>query len=268
MAVRDEIREQIKKTQNMTPKQKLGYFWEYYKMHTIIVIVAIAFIITVVRSIMNNKDFCFYSVMMNVYDLNSTAIGEDFAEYAQLDTENYECYIDTTTTLSYRTMTEYDMATAQKMMALVQTKDLDVITANSEIYGNYAANGIFADLRTVLSAEEIERYQDHFYYIDATVLDDEYELEESTGDSTISLEEEAEMTDEDITAEAETHRHPENMEDPMPVGIFINDSALATSTSCYVGTDAIAGIVVNTQRLDTARTFLDYLWNETLEVTE
>ena len=69
---------------------------------------------------------------------------------------------------------------------------------------------------------------------------------------------------EDITAEAETHRHPETMEDPIPVGIFLDESPLVRKTGCYGDPVPIYGISVTSQRPDTAKEYLAYLWDETI----
>ena len=37
----DEIREQQRKMKDMTWKERFAYYWEYYKVHTIVTIVAI-----------------------------------------------------------------------------------------------------------------------------------------------------------------------------------------------------------------------------------
>ena len=41
MAMRDEVREQQNKLKGKTFKEKLNYFWDYYKVHTIALVFAI-----------------------------------------------------------------------------------------------------------------------------------------------------------------------------------------------------------------------------------
>ena len=40
----DEIRQQQMKTKEMSTKGKLEYFWDYYKVHTIVAILVIFFV--------------------------------------------------------------------------------------------------------------------------------------------------------------------------------------------------------------------------------
>ena len=55
MAVRDEIREQRQKLKGQGFKAHWDYFWEYYKIHTIVAVCALIFIITIVRDITGKK---------------------------------------------------------------------------------------------------------------------------------------------------------------------------------------------------------------------
>ncbi len=56
---------------------------------------------------------------------------------------------------------------------------------------------------------------------------------------------------------------PELMEDPRPVGIYIDD-AEAFLSNYYVGDGdgAVIGLLVNSQHIDTSKTFLEYLFRK------
>ena len=151
----DEIRQQQMKTKEMSAKGKLEYFWDYYKVHTIVAILVIFFAAMFIRDVATAKDYNFYSILFNARQLSGDGLESAFSEYAGLDTENYECYIDASTGLSLTSFTEYDMATVQKLMATIQIGDLDTVVFNSELFNNYAGNEMFLDLRTVLSEEEL-----------------------------------------------------------------------------------------------------------------
>ena len=57
MAVRDEIREQRQKLKGQGFKAHCEYFWEYYKIHTIVAVVAIILLVTFIRDIANRKPY-------------------------------------------------------------------------------------------------------------------------------------------------------------------------------------------------------------------
>ena len=59
--------------------------------------------------------------MLNAPSLDGDAMEASFGEYAGLDMENYDCFIDTMSTLANQNQTQYDIATFQRMVALVQS---------------------------------------------------------------------------------------------------------------------------------------------------
>lgn len=263
--VSDEIREQHQKTKNMTFKERLAYFWYYYKIHTIAVIAILIFGGMLIHDITSSKDYCFYGVMLNSILLSEDKLETTFAEYADLDTQTYDCTIDTSSTLSYDTMTEFDMATAQRLIALVQTKDLDAVVFDSVIYNNYASNGMFLDLRDFLTEQELSAYEGRIYYVDQAEIDaaDEDANYENAG--LISDQEGAALTQEDVQAEADSHKDPQSMKDPIPVGIFMKDSPFAVKSNAYGDKEPVFGVSATTLRLDTARKYLEFLWDDNVD---
>lgn len=263
--VQDEIREQQQKLKGKSLKEKLQYFWYYYKVHTIVIICVVVFLVTMLHDILSAKDYIFYGITLNAVDLSGDSMEQAFGEYAGLDLETYECFIDTDSTLSYRTATQYDMATSQKLIALVQTKDLDVMVFDSEIYNNYANNGMAADLTTLYTPEELQKYEGRLYYVDKAQIDRADEDPGYKNEALAFLDGDEEVTNDDILREAETHRHPENMEDPIPVGIFLEDSPFVQKTGAYDILKPVFGISSTTTRPETAKKFLEFLWDDRID---
>lgn len=258
VSVSSEIREEQKLAlKDMSFKQKLLYFWDYYKIHTLVVILVAAATFGIVRDIANSKDYIFYATMLNAFQLDSTAVSDDFAAYAGLDTENYNCYIDTTSTLDMENLSEYDMATTQMIMALVQTGDLDVMVTDDKIFTNYAGGEMFMDLRMAFTEEELAPYRDYLYYVDAAAIAAANEAPPSASMETVTL------SSEEQAAVTESHRHPENMTDPVPVGIFVSDAAFVKSTSSYPLGASVYGIMATSGKVENAKAYLEYLWNTT-----
>ena len=85
MAVMDEFKEEREALKNGTPKQKLAYFWYYYKWHVIIALVVIIMIVSFVKQLTDRKDPAFYAVMLNASLLDQMTSEQpdfvtDFAE--------------------------------------------------------------------------------------------------------------------------------------------------------------------------------------------
>ena len=72
----DEIRQQQMKTKEMSAKGKLEYFWDYYKVHTIVAILVIFFAAMFIRDIVTAKDYNFYSILFNARQLSGDSLAE------------------------------------------------------------------------------------------------------------------------------------------------------------------------------------------------
>ena len=263
--VNDEIHEQHLKLKDMPLKEKLRYFWDYYRIHAFVVLLVIVLGITLVHDVTSAKEYNFYGIMLNSFFLSGEKMESAFAEYADLDTNEYNCYIDTDSALSYAKMEELDMATVQRLMALIQTKDLDALIFDSVVFNNYANNEFFLDLNTVFSEEELKQYEGYIYYVDYSEIQASNEDMDYVNKNQISPEAAKAMTLEDIKNEAEKHRHPEDMEQPVPVGIFLDESPFARKTGSYGQTVPVFGFATTTTRVDTCKKYLEFLLDESVD---
>lgn len=266
----DEIRQQHKKAKDMSFKEKWNYFWYYYKIHTIVAIVAAALVFVFIHDLATAKDTSFYGIMLNAYALDGNALESSFSEYAELDTENYECFIDTSTVLSYQSQTGMDYSTFQKLAAMMQTKELDAVIADGQVFYSFSFNGMFMNLEELLSPEELDKYkaENRVYYLDYAEVRRAEESEENDPAVTADSESHRASTTEEMADEANAHRYPENMEEPVPVGIFVDESPLAVRTNIYTPLVPIYGVPVTTQRAETAKKYLDYMWDENIAFEE
>lgn len=264
MSVVEEIREQQKKAlKDMNTKEKLAYFWDYYKIHTFVVIAVIAFAATFIYQYATNRDYGFYAAVINADTTALTEVnpwGSEFEEYAGIDTEEYQAYIDTSIALSDNDSTQYSMSSTEKLLAMVQTGIVDVIVADTAVFENYAQYEYFMNLEEVLPAEVYEKYKDCLYYTDAATFD--------TGDDDTYYSQD-ELPDPDTYVI--NHRDPSTMEKPVAVGICLPESNKLMQTGCYdylssMGTtyqgypsEAVLGIPVTSTKLDTVLKFLEFM---------
>ncbi|MDE6816548.1 MAG: hypothetical protein K2P71_11060 [Lachnospiraceae bacterium] len=294
--VHDEIKQQHMKTKDMSAKGRFEYFWYYYKVHTLVAVCVIIFGGSLIHDILTAKDYGFYGVMLNASLLDSEAMEASFGEYAQLDLNEYDCMIDTQSQLSYHSQNSYDFATYQKLVAQLQTHELDVLVADAEVFRNFATNEMFMDLREFMSPEELAKYEDRIYYVDmeavrkaAEAADNVLNEEESTADDAApqdasGTQEAEELSPDEAEAainpfgrnidydeiyrlaaeEAKTHRHPEEMAEPVPVGIFLDESPFTEKTGSYGKMVPVYAVVVTSEKADTAVKYLNYLWDDTV----
>lgn len=260
----DEIKEQHKKMKDMTFKEKWKYFWYYYKFHVIAIIAVLVFGGNLVHDMVTAKDYIFNGIMLNSSYLDQEPMEKAFAEYAELDTKNYDCFIDTLSTLSYSGSTDYDYSTFYKLVAQVQTKDLDVLVLDSQICYNFATNGMMSDLRTVLTEEELSAYEGNIYYIDYAEVKALEAADDTDPAVQAQYDERNNATAEEAAQEAELHRDSSSMKEPVPIGIFIADSPLVTKTYAYSELVPIFTFPATSQRVETAKKYLEFVWDETV----
>lgn len=261
MPVIDDIREQQKKAmKEMGFKGKLSYFWYYYKIHTIVGILVIVFAVSLIHQIVTSKDYGFYASFINAAVANpetSQTWAEEFTEYAGIDTEQYEVYIDDSFLLSEEAPSEYAMVDVQKLAAMIQAREINAIVADTETFEKYAQLEYFYNLEDFLTPEEIEAYKDYFYYTDAAAFGTD------GADTTYSAETAA--------AKVIDHRDPSTMEQPVAVGICITDAEkikesgfygyLSDSDVTFQGypSEAVIGIPANMENPQLTLRFIEYL---------
>lgn len=228
-SVFEEIREVQKKAfATMTPKEKLAYFWDYYKIHTVVVIAVAAFVIAFINSYLSNKPFAFYAVMLNANALTdntaaASAWSEGFMEYAGIDPESYQVNIDTSIAISPDGGDQYEVASRQKMAAMMHAGDIHAIVADTETFEGYARLEYFYDLTAAFTEEELAPYADLLYYTDGAAFDAE------TGGTL----DEMEAAQEAVYNQVIDHGDPASMEKPVAVGIRIPQSGNKLGDSGY-----------------------------------
>ena len=267
-SVIEEIREQQKKAfATMSPKEKLAYFWDYYKVHTIAAIAVIAFVIAFISSYRSNRPIAFYAVLLNANAMEDNAAtaaawNEGFMEYAGIDPEAWQINIDTSITLSADGGDQYEVANRQKMAAMMHAGDIHAIVADTETFEGYARLEYFYDLTEAFTEEELAPYADLLYYTDGAAFDAE------TGDTL----EEMEAAQEAVYSQVIDHSDPSSMEKPVAVGIRIPQTGNRLADSGYYDyvfengyafqgypSEIVIGIPLSVENPELTLQFLDYL---------
>lgn len=247
MAVMDEFKEERQALKKGTLKEKIAYFWYYYKWHTIAIIAAVVFIVAFARELLNQKEDAFYGAFVNAWELETAAdYIQGFADTVGIDTNEYDVMIDSSLFISNTSMDETTMAAAQKLMVYTAAQEIDVMVSDSTSIEQYANNETFSDLRTILSEEQLEKYEPYFYYIDQSVVDEKNEALDNGADNYVP--------------DYPDPRKPEEMVNPIPVGIYVDSCQGLMDSYVFKEESVVLGVVVNTTRPETALAFLDYLF--------
>ena len=225
----DEIREQNAKLKNAPFKEKLQYFKDYYLKSTLLILCVVIFIISIIHSAVSGpSDTVFAAYFFNdTGDSSSTALADSFAEYMQIDTSEHEVYIDATLTYNNGETVDPTGATSgydvyvniQKTMAMIAAKDLDVIVCDDMALAYFEKAECFADVRDILSAQQLAKYADRLYYF-----------------------------------------HNEETNEDIPIGIYVQDAPKMAENYYYYNKEAVLSFLVNSENLDNAVAFLDYIF--------
>ena len=266
MSVAKEIREEQKKAlSTMSTKEKFAYFWEYYKIHTLAAIIIIAVVVSLIKQYVTSKDIGFYAVLIDAvttdsnYGLNDRW-SEEFLEYAQIDSGEYDVYIDTSVSMSESIDAQYVIANQQKLFAMLMSGNVSAFVAHTETFETYAQFDYFYDMESLLSEEELSKYSPYLYYTDAATFDDTSDIPSDT---------ESEQADSGTLII--NHRDPSAMEQPVAVGIILTEDNKIADAGYYAylreggyeyqgyPSDTVLGIPLTCKEPDLVIRFLEYI---------
>lgn len=250
MAWKDELNNAKKVFKNGTPKEKLEYFWEYYKWHLIILVLIVGAISNLIYTNVAKKDYVLQGMFLNTLAVEGAAddLEQGFLEFSPIDTSAQDIFFDTS--LYYSPNAEPEDATAsyealQVITAKAAIGGMDFIVADS-VTMNYMTYGqYFLDLSKVFTEEQLKEYEPYFLYYDKAFLE--------KLNNTDAVSEEA-----SLIAYPDPEK-PELMEDPIPV--MINVSKNEQIENLYVGLDNIYALAFTASgtNQEKARDFIDYL---------
>lgn len=246
MPVMDEFREEREAIKHGTFQQKYQYFKDYYRIPVIVALLTIVLIGSLIYSFVTHKDSEFYAAMLNClpYEKNEWLM-EEYVQYAGIDLDEYSVIFDTSIYYRLNSNDADSYAAAQKLFTYSGAGALDVMLGGGDEFAFFANSSMFLDLRTVLSEEQLRKYQPNLYYIDASLIDPN-------------------ATEPLAPSDYANPKAPEDMENPMPVAVFVESSEKLTTAYYFQNADdGIAlGIYGNSPHTENAVALIDYLLSD------
>lgn len=250
MAVMDEFREEREAIKNGTRQQKYQYFKDYYRTPLLIALVACIIIGAFIFQVLTNKEQAFLGVFLNCSpNADNQWFKEEFAEQAKISLDEYDVMFDTSAGFNLNFFDEQSQTTVQKVSTYFSVGDLDVLLGTGQEFAYYSTGGTFADLRKVLTDEQIKKYEPYFYYIDETEM---------------GLVSNAIINETLETLEISDPKDPASMQKPIPVGIYVESSSKLNEAYSFRNAEdgIVIGILSNTPHLESTQAFIDYLMAE------
>lgn len=232
MSIRDEIRAENRKNFKEMPfDKKMAHFWHYYKVHTIVTIGLIAFVIyfIMLQTVLAPKPFgfCAYALSSNYYMLEDLApintFINEFAAKQGINTEEYQVVFDVSNAVDPGSTDMLDMAIDMNIVHDGEEGNLDVLIGSSEQIDFYVVNGFYSQTLDTLFSEEMFTELDEagliYYYYD------------------------------------------EDSDQEYPIGVYVSDAPRFVELGLYdEDREVILAIVGFSERTDTAVEFVDYIF--------
>lgn len=162
-----EEKSEKQKLKDMTGKEKLEYFKNYYLGKTVIVLLALAFTGYLIYSIVGPKaNTVLYGAIINyaISEETATSLQDEMADYLGLDTTKENVIIDSTYYFGTGDeVSQYTISSKEKLLILVQATELDFIIAPESMMEFYASGGYFAKITDVLPTDLCNKLKDSMY---------------------------------------------------------------------------------------------------------
>ncbi|WP_026511910.1 MULTISPECIES: hypothetical protein [unclassified Butyrivibrio] len=248
MNINEEKRNQWQALKGMGFKAHWDYFWDYYKIHVIVGVIALATIISLVHDITSQKPYALSATFVNTASMEEPdTLIAGFAEYEGIDTTKFNISIDASSTIDMQNPDQYTIANSERIYAMIAAKDLDLIMADETIFDNYSKNEMFVDLREYFTESELNALGDLVFYVDPAQYHSNQPYSELENDA---------LNPESSKKEDLPVSDPSEL---IPVGIILKDNPHLTAISYYPGQAPIIGLATASERSETAADFIRYL---------
>ena len=167
--IRDEIKEQQKKLEGKSSKEKLQYFWYYYKIHVFVILFTILSLSLFISAVIKeSKEPSIYITLINsnLSSEQDTTLLSDYIKSRNIDATKNPAKMDFTMHMSSSSADDASMASSQKYMSMLSTGKADVIFCDKWIIDEYAVLDAYENLETYLAPEDYDKIKDNLYYCD------------------------------------------------------------------------------------------------------
>lgn len=144
--------------------KKLQHILAYYKFPLIVLGILLYFIGYNIYGHFTHKDTILYTALVNVTagDELTKQLGMDFTTYLEINPSKYELTLYTGLYLTDNELNadhEYTYASRLKILAALETKQLDVVLMNREAFDAFSQSGYLYDLKEFLSENDPALYE-------------------------------------------------------------------------------------------------------------
>lgn len=224
-------------------KKKIQYIWDYYKLPLVIFCIFLYVIIYIVYGQLTQKNVTLYTALVNVTagDELTSNLSDKFLESQNIKVSKNKVYLYSGLYLTddeSNAYHEYTYASRMKILASIDSEQLDVVLMNREAFDAFSQNGYLCDISKLLSQEnpDLLNTLEPFLITNTAILEDN-SLDLYFDDSTVY--------------QAETEEYP--------MGLDLSQSPLIQEAG--FDDTVYLGILANSPRKKSAVSYLEYLYH-------
>lgn len=224
--------------------QKLQYIWDYYKFPIVVCFIFLYIIGYNVYGHLSKKDIILYAALVNVSvdDQNSVQLSDGFLDFIDAGSSQNAVQLYKGLYLASDQDDpnhEYTYASRIKIIASIDSEQLDIALMNKEAFDAFSSNGYLCNLEELLQDLDPDAYKElKPYLVTNTVIltDNSEEL----------------PTDETLTYQAVTKEYP--------MGLNISQKGLFKQAGFK--NDLYLGVIRNAPHADIAVKYINYLYSD------
>lgn len=152
---------------NMTTEEKLDHIWTYYKLHFLVITIAVVMLAALISMLVESSKKPVISALfcnVNVSETGTSYIKEDFLKEMQAkkseQVEIYSIYFGETVT---ELTAKENYAKITSGVSMVAGKEIDYMLVDKVALQTYSKQQMFMDLREFLTDEELAQWKDDLF---------------------------------------------------------------------------------------------------------
>lgn len=219
MSINDERRTVWKTMRSQPVGIRVRYFWDYYKWHTITVVILLTLAISYMVALLTEPDATVNGMLINSYnyfryeemDKQAQELASAFLEHQGKTKDQLSLAMDTSRVYYVGEEDDsYNYDTIQLLLMYTAADSLDYVTGDSGALIDLAYMQFFRNLKDHLPDVVLQKHKDDILYIDMALVEQRQEaLDNNLDQSNITYPDPSK---------------PEQMKDPIPVLICIDNS--------------------------------------------
>lgn len=141
-----------------TGKDRIEYFWMFYKIPAILVVISIIAAVSFIHAWITNKPSVLDAMLLDIHsDVTEENMEQDFVEAAGINPDR-NCVTISTSQLLGDGSRDYQMASLAKLYSQIGTGTLDVVSMRESDFVKYVDAGTFLDLRDLFTDKELSAF--------------------------------------------------------------------------------------------------------------